>query len=123
MSRTLRFHSVNIRMEGFATESDGDYFDGEVTFDLVDGDDVMRGLSARVKQAAGSSFAQPLEVLPPSDWSGALDYDRFRDCVERYVRESVSAQIGDHRMAGGDTRVRDVQLLVERTSSLQMDAD
>ena len=118
MSRTLRFHSVNIRMEGFATESDGDYFDGEVTFDLIGDDDVMGGLSARVKQAAGSSFAQPLEVLPPNDWPGALHYDRVRSCVERYVRESVSAQIGDHRMTG-QMRWRDVQLLRDGSCRLE----
>ena len=116
MSRVeLRFHACTIRMEGFDTDADGDYFDGEVHFDLVVDSEVHRGLNAKVKQAAGSSFTDPLEVLPPSRWVGSFDYQRYRACIERYVREQVLSQVGDHRMANANMRVRDVSIAAEAT--------
>jgi hypothetical protein len=111
----LRFHACIIRIEGFHTDADGDYFDGEVLFDLVVAGEVHRGLIARVKQAAGSSFADPLEVMPPNRWVGHFDYEQFRACVERYVREQVASQIGDHGMGDADMRVRDVTIASEET--------
>lgn len=118
MSRfDLRFHECVIRIEGFGTESDGDYFDGEVRFDLAVDEAVHHGLTAKVKQAAGSSFSDPLEVLPPSRWAGHFDYEHYRDCVERYVREQVASQSGDHRMIDADMRVRDVSIVAEWTCS------
>jgi len=114
----LRFHACIIRIEGFDTDADGDYFDGEVVFDLVVDSEVHRGVIAEVKQAAGSSFADPLEVLPPSRWAGNLDYERYRDCVERYVREQVMSQIGDHRMSDANMAVRNVRIVGEWTCAL-----
>jgi hypothetical protein len=114
----LRFHACIIRTEGFATQTDGDFFDGEVQFDLVVDGDVHRGLVARVKQAAGSRFADPLEVLPPNRWIGHFDYARYRDCVERYVREQVMSEVGDHRMSNANMRVRDVRIPAERSCTL-----
>jgi hypothetical protein len=111
----LRFHACIIRIEGFDTDADGDYFDGQVHFDLAVNGDVHRGLIAEVKQAAGSRFADPLEVLPPSGWVGNLDYDRYRDCVERYVRGQVTSQIGDHRMSDANMAVRNVRIAGEGT--------
>jgi hypothetical protein len=111
----LRFHACIIRIEGFDTKADGDYFDGEAHFDLVVDGEVHGGLSAEVKQAAGSTFADPLEVLPPSGWVGNLDYDRYRDCVERYVRKQVASQIGDHRMSDANMAVRNVRIAGEET--------
>jgi hypothetical protein len=113
----LTFHACIIRMEGFDTDADGDYFDGEVRFDLVVDGEVHRGLVARVKQAAGSSFAEPLEVLPPSRWVGPFDYGRYRTCVERYVRDQVMSQVGDHRMTDANMRVRNVHIVAEGTCS------
>ena len=114
----LRFRACVIRTEGFGTEPDGDYFDGEVRFDLVVDGEVHDGLVAKVKQAAGSSFSDPLEILPPSRWpAGHFDYERYRTCVERYVRERVASQVGDHRMTDDDMRVRDVSIVAEGTCS------
>jgi hypothetical protein len=113
----LRFHECVIRLEGFGTASDGDYFDGEVRFDLAVDGETREGLVAKVKQAAGSSFADPLEVLPPSGWAGHVAYEPYRDCVERYVREQVAAQSGDHRMIDAEMRVRDVSIPAEWTCS------
>ena len=111
----LQLHAFIIRMEGFDTEADGDYLDGEVRFDLVADGETHRGLVAKVKQAAGSSFTDPLEVLPPSRWVGHLDYERYRECIERYVRGQVMSQVGDHRMSDANMRVRDVRIAAEGT--------
>ena len=111
----LRFHACIIRMEGFDTDADGDYFDGEVHFDLVVEGEVHRGLTAKVKQAAGSVFADPLEVLLPSRWAGPFDYQSYRACIERYVRDQVLSQVGGHRMTDADMRVRDVRIAAEET--------
>jgi hypothetical protein len=111
----LRFHACIIRIEGFDTDADGDYFDGEVIFDLVVDSEVHPGLIAKLKQAAGSSFTDPLEVLPPSRWLGHFDYERYRACVERYVRHQVMAQIGDHRRSDANMQVSDVGIHVEAT--------
>ena len=112
---SLRFHACIIRAEGFDTDADGDYLDGEVHYDLVVDGEMHRGLVAKVKQAAGSSFADPLEVLPPSRWVGNFDYERYRACIERYVREQVGSQVGDHRMTDANMRVRDVTIAAEAT--------
>jgi hypothetical protein len=112
---SLRFHACVIRVEGFDTDADGDYFDGEVRFDLVADGEIHPGLVAEVKQAAGSSFADPLEVLLPNRWVGNFDYGRYRACIERYVREQVLSQVGDHRMADANMRVRDVTIAAEGT--------
>jgi hypothetical protein len=109
----LRFHECVIRLEGFDTDADGDYFDGEVHFDLVLNGRTHAGLIAKVKQAAGSSFTDPLEVLPPSRWPGHFDYTRYRGCIERYVRQQVMSQIGDHRMSDANMQVRDVRIPAE----------
>lgn len=114
----LRFHACIIRTEGFATQTDGDYFDGEVHFDLAVDGFLHRGLVARVKQAAGSMFSDPLEILPPYRWVGHFDYTRYRDCVERYVREQVTSAVGDHRMSSGNMRVRDVRIPAEHSCTL-----
>jgi hypothetical protein len=111
----LRFHACIIRIEGFDTDADGDYFDGEVLFDLVADGEVLPGLVAKVKQAAGSSFTDPLEVLPPERWLGLFYYEGYRECIERYVRQQVMSQIGDHRMSDANIQVRDVRIAAEAT--------
>ena len=109
----LRFHACVIRIEGFGTDADGDYFDGEVDFDLVVDGEVHAGLITKVKQAAGSSFTDPLEVLPPSGRLGEFDYELYRACIERYVRQQVMSQIGDHRMTDANMQVRNVRIAAE----------
>jgi hypothetical protein len=112
---SLRFHACIIRVEGFDTDADGDYLDGEVHFDLVVDGETHGGVVARVKQAAGSSFADPLEVLPPSRWVGHFDYQRYRACIEHYVRQQVASQVGDHRMTDANIWVREVSIAAEAT--------
>ena len=111
----LRFHACVIRIEGFDTDADGDYFEGKVDFDLVIDGEVHGGLIAKVKQAAGSSFTDPLEVLPPNGWTGRFDYGQLRACIERYVRQQVMSQIGDHRVRHANMQVRDVRIAAEGT--------
>jgi hypothetical protein len=113
----LRFHACIIDTEGVATDDEGDYFAGEVNLDLVIDGHVHHGLVAKVKQAAGSRFAEPLEVLVPSRYVGPLNYGRYRDCVERYVREQIASQRGELRAAATPFRVHDIRLPGEGTCS------
>lgn len=114
---SLRFHALIVAMEGLATDDEGDYFEGEVEFDLVIDGHVHRGLGAKVKQAAGSRFADSLEVLPPNRYTGPLNYGRYRQCVEQYVRERVTSQPGEPRAADVPIRVHDIRLPGERDCS------
>lgn len=114
---SVRFHACIIGTEGVATGKDGDYFDGEVAFDLVVDGHIHRGLVSKVKQAAGSRFADPLEVLSPSRYAGPLNYGRFRECVDRYVREQVTSQPGERRAADTPFRVHDIRLPGEAACS------
>ena len=90
---TLKFHALVIGSEGIGTEDEGDYLDGEVMFDAVIDGSIHRGLVAKVKQAAGSSFADPLEIEWPARFAGRFTYGAFRDCVEQYVRRQVTERI------------------------------
>ena len=112
---SIRFHAAVVAEQGLATDDEGDYFDGRVEFDLVVDGTVDRGLVARVKQAAGSGFGDPLEVLPPTLYLGPLHYGRYRECVERYVREQVSGRLGGCHAGHRDERVHDLRLQAEAT--------
>ena len=46
---------------------------------------------------------------------GHFDYEQYRACIERYVREQVMSQVGDHRMTDANMRVRDVHIAAEGT--------
>ena len=66
----------------------------------------------------------PFSEDPPARLAsipGHLDYDRYRDCIERYVREQVASQSGDHRMTDADMRVRDVRIVAEGTCRFVVD--
>jgi hypothetical protein len=108
----VRFHACTIASEGLATDDEGDYLDGEVDLDIIVDGKTHPGLVARVKQAAGSRFADPLEILPPVPYAGPLHYGRFRECVERYVRERVARQ-GQERER--NVRLHDLRLPAEAT--------
>lgn len=86
---SLRFHAFHIRREGFATDDADDYLEGDVDFDLVVDGAVDRRLAARVKQSAGATLADPLEI--PA--SGALPgTDRLRSLPRlcRALRETTA---------------------------------
>ncbi len=115
---SLHFHACRIKTEGVATEDEGDYFDGAVDFDVVIGGRVHRGLSARVKQAAGSSFACPLEVEWPERFGGGMPYGAYRDCVDRYVRRQVARAVLRGRRRNGAIRVAHLRLSGEAVCML-----
>jgi hypothetical protein len=111
---TLQFHAFVIGTEGIGTEDEGDYLEGQVDFDAVIDGSLHRGLIAKVKQAAGSSFADPLEVEWPERFAHRFTYGAFRDCVEQYVRRQVSERIIGARPAPvRNVRIDDVRLPVE----------
>jgi hypothetical protein len=116
---TLTFHSFAIASEGIATQDEGDYLDGEVDFDAVIDGSLHEGLIARVKQAAGSSFADPLEIEWPDRFAGRFTYAAFRDCVEQYVRRQVSERIlGPRRRPSKEIRIDHVRFAVEASCEM-----
>jgi hypothetical protein len=116
---TLTFHSFVIASEGIATDDEGDYLDGAVDFDAVIDGSLHEGLVARVKQAAGSSFADPLEIEWPDRLAGRFTYGAFRDCVEQYVRRQVSERIlGPGRRPTEEIRVHHVRLAVDASCEM-----
>ena len=115
----LRFHAFVIRSEGIRTDDEGDYLDGEVAFDAVIDGAIHRGLVANVKQAAGSSFADPLEIEWPEGFAGRFAYRAFRDCVEQYVRRQVSERIiGARTRPDRNIRVDHLRLPIESSCDM-----
>jgi len=114
---SLRFHACVIDAEGVATDDEGDYFSGAVDFDMVIDGRIHRGLSAKVKQAAGSRFEDGLEILSPSRYEGPLNYTRYRDCVERYVRDQVASQLAKRRTMDRPSEFHDLRLPGEAACS------
>jgi hypothetical protein len=116
---TLQFHAFVIGTEGIRTDDEGDYLEGQVEFDAVIDGSLHRGLVAKIKQAAGSSFADPLEIEWPERFAGRFTYGAFRDCVEQYVRRQVSERIlGARSTPVRNIRIDHVRLSVE--SSCEM---
>jgi hypothetical protein len=116
---TLTFHAFLIGAEGIETDDEGDYLEGEVDFDAVIDGSVHRGLVAKVKQTAGSSFAEPLEVEWPERFAGRFTYSAFRECVEQYVRRQVSERIiGARRRPEPNIRIDHVRLLAEASCDM-----
>ena len=114
---SLRFHACIIHAEGVATDDEGDYFTGAVDFDMVIDGHVHRGLVAKVKQAAGSRFEDGLEILAPVRYEGPLNYGRYRDCVERYIRDLVASQQAERPARDGPYSVHNVRLSGEAACS------
>lgn len=55
---------------------------------VVDGKD--RGVhEARIKQPAGGSFEDPIEVEPPTTYDGPIDIQAFGSLVDGYYRHLV----------------------------------
>ena len=116
---TLQFHAFVIGAEGIRTDSDGDYLEGEVDFDAVVDGVPHRGLVAKVKQAAGSSFAEALEVEWPERFTGRFAYGAFRDCVDQYVRRQVPERVlGAHRRPDRTIRIAHPRMPVEAACDL-----
>jgi hypothetical protein len=116
---TLTFRAFAITTEGIGTDDEGDYLDGEVDFDAVIDGSIHRGLVAKVKQAAGSSFADPLEVEWPERFAGRFTYSAFRECVEQYVRRQVSERIlGARPRPERNIRIDHLRLPVESSCDM-----
>jgi hypothetical protein len=107
---TLKFHAFVIGTQGIRTDDEGDYLDGQVDFDAVVSGSLHRGLVVRVKQAAGSSLTDPLEIEWPERFPIRFSYGAFRDCVEQYVRRQISERILGARPDVEQIRIEDVRL-------------
>ena len=111
---TFQFHAFAIGTEGVRTDSDGDYLRGQVEFDAIVDGVVHRRLVATVRQAAGSSFADALEVEWPKPFAGRFAYDAYRECVDRYVRRQVTERVlGAHLPPERNIRLADVRVPAE----------
>ena len=115
----IQFAAFVMETEGVRTDSDGDYLAGEVDFDAVMDGVSHLGLVAKVKQAAGSSFADALEVEWPEGFAGRFEYGAFRECVDQYVRRQVTEGVlGAHRRRVSNIRVEHVRIPAEAACEL-----
>lgn len=93
--------------------SDDEHMVSRVFFDLeVDGAR-QPDLYADLKQAVGGdSESSLIEVSAPVGYRGPLNYNAFRDGVERYYRGLVGAQGSGIRIQGAsDVRMRDNEFI------------
>lgn len=68
---------------------------------------VHRDALAVLKQQVGSTFDAPLEVLPPSNYSGpSLDFGKYCDVIEQVFREMIGPNaISGIKISGNCTNV------------------
>lgn len=87
---TARMHFREIVQNVHDVGAAAEEMKSEIHFDLYVGEEVYPNLICLVKQAAGATFADhPIEVLLPDGYDGPIDYDAYRNCVERYYRSLV----------------------------------
>ena len=86
--------------------SDNEYMVSRVFFTLDAGGKKYE-LQSDVKQVVGGKFEEtPLEVSPPKDYKGPLDFSVFSGEVEKYYRELIGATgRGIHIEGGGNIRM------------------
>jgi hypothetical protein len=59
-------------------------------------------LHADIKQPVGSSYEfDPIEVYPLKGYQGPLNYEAFRNAVEKYYRTLVGSTASGIRISGG----------------------
>lgn len=87
--------------------SDDDHMVSRVFFSIAVDDKTHAGLYSDLKQTAGSNYAtDPVEVSRPANYSGPLDWNAFRRCVERYYRMSFGPQGSGIAWEPGATNLR-----------------
>jgi hypothetical protein len=85
----VRFYRLNQKSQVLGT--DPEHLVSEVEFDLEAGGKRHSGLRAIVKQAAGSSYGDQLEVGPPIGYDGPFNQQAFAECAEKYYRDLIGA--------------------------------
>ena len=82
--------------------SDDEHMISRVFFDLeVDGQN-SQNLYVDIKQPVGGDYESgPMEVYRPEGYRGPLNYEAFRNAVERYYRSLVGSSGSGIRISGG----------------------
>jgi len=82
--------------------SNDEYMVSRVFFDInIDGKE-YKDLYVNIKQIVGSNYeTSPLEIGRPNNYKGPLNYDAFRDAVEKYYRSLVGRHGSVIRISGG----------------------
>ena len=85
------------------------------------------GLYANIKQTIGSAgMNAPLEVSNPIVYEGPLNYQAFRDAVERYHRSRIGPQGRGIRIGAGaisNLRMRNNTFRGPHTEEFEVEAD
>ena len=96
----VAIHFDHILQDSQDLGSDDDHMISRVFFAITVGDESFANLYADIKQTVGADFAtDPLEVSQPANYTGPLDFNAFRKCVEEYYRKFVGAQGSGVRVA------------------------
>ncbi len=84
-----RVHVYRLIQNSQELGTDNEHMISDVTFTLEVGTQRYPALHALVKQSAGSTYTDPLEVSAPVDYEGPFDQQAFADGIEAYFRECV----------------------------------
>ena len=117
---TLIFHKCIQDSQDYG--SDDEHMISRVFFTIEIGGQQFRDLHADIKQAVGGNFEDdPIEVGRPQGYRGAINYEQFRQEVERYYRGLVGAQGSGIRISGASNiRMRNNTFIREK--SVEIDA-
>jgi hypothetical protein len=102
--------------------SNDEHMVSRVFFDIVVGEEILRGLYADVKQTIGARFeSAPLEVSLPESLQGRIDYSSFRQHVEDYYRDSIGARgRGIHIGGGANIRMMNNTFIIQKTIDIDV---
>lgn len=87
---TLRFNRVVVNSQAHRTTNDHMVSVVEYVI-LVNGANLGFHQSL-IRQPAGGDMQDLIEVSPPDDYAGPMDYQAFRDAVEGYFRSCVGPE-------------------------------
>ena len=96
--------------------------EGFFTFELEG--KTFSDLSANIKQPVGSSFESTnLEISPPQGYKGPIDYNAFREAVEKYYRNlDGGTDSGINIQGGSNIRMRNNTFIKESVVTIDVDS-
>ena len=82
--------------------SDDEHMFSRIFLTIIYPNENSESIEVSIKQMAGGNFEDdPLEVYFPHNKKFSLNYEEFRDAVEKYYRSSFGSQATDFRIEGG----------------------
>jgi len=105
--------------------SNDEFMVSRVFFDLKIGDKLFQNLYVDIKQIVGSNYeSYPLEIGPPNNYSGPLNYSEFRDAIEKYYRGLVGKQgSGIHIAGAGNIRMQNNTFIKQQVYEFNIEDD